>query len=191
LFLWISIVPRHLNALALDFFLDGAADDLPSGPAEARRSTLDRTVSDESVLRISHKRGTAWHASISAREAFPPPGDPARPAYERTEAAVSAVPAGSGGLSFFPNLTGSRAPDWDTSTRGWITGIGPEHGWGHFARAIMKGAAAQAGEIVALAQAAGTTVKEVRLVGGGVRSAAWERLTKPALAGPIARPPSR
>ena len=118
-------------------------------------------------------------------EAFPPPGDPARPAYERTEAAVSAVPAGSGGLSFFPNLTGSRAPDWDTSMRGRIMGIGPDHGWGHFARAIMEGAAAQAGQIVALAEAAGATVEEVRLVGGGVRSAAWREIRATALGRPV------
>jgi xylulokinase len=118
-------------------------------------------------------------------ETFPPPGDPARSAYERTEAAVSAIPSGSGGLSFFPNLTGGRAPDWDTSTRGKIMGISPEHDWGHFARAIMEGAAAQASEIAALAEAAGATVEEVRLVGGGVRSAVWRQIRATALGRPV------
>ena len=114
-------------------------------------------------------------------EAFPPPGDPARSPYERMEAAVAAVPAGSEGLRIFPNLSGSRAPGWDPTARGAITGLTPTHGWGHFARAIMEGVAAQVAEIVSLAEAAGAHVDEVRLVGGGSRSATWRQIRAQAL----------
>ncbi|MCD6028892.1 MAG: xylulokinase [Thermomicrobiales bacterium] len=118
-------------------------------------------------------------------ETFPPPGDPALSAYERTEVAVAAVPGGSDGLRFYPNLTGSRTPDWDAGARGRIDGITPKHGWGHFARAIMEGAAAQVSEIVSIAEAAGARVDEVRLVGGGACSPEWRKIRAATLRRPV------
>jgi sugar (pentulose or hexulose) kinase len=118
-------------------------------------------------------------------QTFPPPGDPAQSVYERTENAVCDVPPGSGGLRVSPNLTGSRTPDWDAGARGSIAGIAPTHGWGHFARAIMEGTAAQVAEIVAIAAAAGATVTEVRLAGGGARSAVWRQIRAEALGRPL------
>lgn len=118
-------------------------------------------------------------------DAFPPPGNPARSVYERTDAAVMGVPDGSEGLRFFPNLTGARTPGWDAAARGQITGIAPTHGWGHFARAIMEGSAAQVAEIIAAAEASGAGIREVRLVGGGVRSAIWQQIRATALGRPV------
>jgi sugar (pentulose or hexulose) kinase len=118
--------------------------------------------------------------------AFPPPGDPSRPVYERVEAAVAAVPPGAEGLNFSPNLTGARTPLWNPQARGQMTGIGPQHGWGHVARAIMEGVATQVAEIVAIAHAAGAPVREVRLVGGGGRSYEWQKIRAAALGRPVA-----
>src|SRR4051812_24003078 len=39
------------------------------GPVGARRSTQERTASEERMAMISHKRGTVWHAAINACEA--------------------------------------------------------------------------------------------------------------------------
>lgn len=54
---------------------------------------------------------------------------------------AAAVPPGAEGLTVLPYLTGQRSPEVDPYLRGAFVGMNPGHGPGHFARALMEGAA--------------------------------------------------
>lgn len=53
---------------------------------------------------------------------------------------LSAIPAGSDGLSFRTSLSGSRFPDWRANDRGLISGVDPRHGPAHLLAAAEEGA---------------------------------------------------
>ena len=96
--------------------------------------------------------------------------------YARVEAAVSAVPPGSGGLMFLPHLLGASTPWLDATARGALLGLTPAHGQAETLRAVIEGVALAIR--IALEQLApnGSGPRLVRLGGGPARSPAWSQV---------------
>ncbi len=97
--------------------------------------------------------------------------------YERLLAPAADAPAGSEGLIFLPYLTGERTPYPDPNARGAFIGLTLRHGLSHMTRAVLEGVAFGLRDSMELVREAGLgTVEQVRVSGGGARSALWRQI---------------
>lgn len=97
--------------------------------------------------------------------------------YEIMDKEAERVPPGSHNLVFLPYLTGVRSPIWDSNARGVFFGISLNHGKEHFIRSIMEGVAYSIRHrIDIIEKELNIPINEVRVVGGGARSAIWRRI---------------
>jgi xylulokinase len=92
------------------------------------------------------------------------------------EAAVAAAPAGAGGLTLVPYLDGERTPNVPRGT-GVLYGLN-RHTLtpGHLARAGMEGVTLGLNYGLRRLEKLGVKAKEIRLTGGGARSAVWRQI---------------
>ena len=95
------------------------------------------------------------------------------------------VPAGSEGLIFLPYLMGERTPHTDPAARGVLFGLTPRHGRAHVARAILEGVSQSLRDGLDLIADLGCPLREVRLTGGGARSALWRQIQADIFARPL------
>jgi xylulokinase len=87
------------------------------------------------------------------------------------------APAGSEGLIFLPYLSGERTPYPDPLARGAFVGLTVRHRRAHLTRAVLEGVAFSMRDCMGLfAQAGLASVKQVRVAGGGARSALWRKI---------------
>lgn len=101
-------------------------------------------------------------------------GSPA--SYDRLTAEAASAAPGAGGVIFLPYLAGERSPIWDTNARGVFFGLTLSTDRAALVRAILEGAAFALRHNVDVAAEHGIEVREVRSVGGGARSALWNRI---------------
>jgi xylulokinase len=102
--------------------------------------------------------------------------DPAT-AYAEMDRLASGIAPGSDGLIFHPYLMGERAPHWDPKLRGDFIGVTLGHTRAHFARACYEGIAFALNDVLRAAQAlSGAEFGDMRLLGGGARSATWRQI---------------
>ena len=94
----------------------------------------------------------------------------------RLDAEAAAVPPGSGGVTFIPALAGSTTPRWDEHARGVFSGLALGHGRGHLGRAVLEGCTFGLRDLVERLAELGLDSDEIRVVGGGARSATWLRM---------------
>ena len=99
-------------------------------------------------------------------------GDP----YESLTALAATAPAGSEGLFFLPYLTGERTPHFDPEAKGGWIGLTVRHSRSHLIRAVLEGATYAMRDSLELIREMGVAVDEVRVSGGGARSAFWRQL---------------
>jgi xylulokinase len=103
-------------------------------------------------------------------------------------AAAGEAQPGSGGLVFTPYLLGERAPLWDADARGAFFGIGAEHRFADFARAVLEGVAFSARHLLdAIEDAAACKPDALNSSGGGARSDLWCQIKADVLGRPIRR----
>jgi xylulokinase len=87
------------------------------------------------------------------------------------------APMGSEGLLFLPYLTGERTPHPDPLARGAFVGLTLRHGMGHMTRAVLEGVAFGLRDSFELLKIAGLSrIDQVRITGGGARSAFWRQI---------------
>jgi len=87
------------------------------------------------------------------------------------------VPAGSEGLLFLPYLTGERTPYPDPLARGAWVGLTVRHRMAHLTRAVLEGVAFGIKDSFTLIQQAGLgSIDQVRVSGGGAKSALWRQI---------------
>jgi xylulokinase len=92
------------------------------------------------------------------------------------EAAVAAVPAGAGGLVLLPYFAGERTPNVPDGS-GVLLGLnGQTLSAGHVARAAMEGATMGMNYGLRRLADLGVKAKEIRLTGGGAKSAVWRQI---------------
>jgi xylulokinase len=90
---------------------------------------------------------------------------------------AASVPPGSEGLFFLPYLTGERTPYPDPYARGGWIGLTIRHGEGHLTRAVLEGVAFGIKDSFTLIEKAGLGgVEQVRVSGGGAKSALWRQI---------------
>jgi xylulokinase len=86
------------------------------------------------------------------------------------------APPGSDGALFLPALSGSTAPRWNGHMRGCFAGLALSHDAAHLARAVLEGCAYALRDIVDRFAALELAGEEIRVVGGGARSALWMQI---------------
>lgn len=105
--------------------------------------------------------------------------------YERMTRAASRVPPGADGLLFLPYLSGERCPHPDPDARGAFAGLSASHGPAHLARAVFEGVTLGMRECLQLVRDRGVRVDQVRISGGGARSAWWRQLCADLFGAPV------
>jgi xylulokinase len=97
--------------------------------------------------------------------------------FDALVAEAASAPAGSEGLIFLPYLSGERTPYPDPLARGAFVGLTVRHRRAHLTRAVLEGVAFSMKDCMGLfAQAGLASVKQVRVAGGGARSALWRKI---------------
>ena len=87
------------------------------------------------------------------------------------------VPPGCDGLVFLPYLTGERTPHPDPLARGAFVGLTVRHALPHMSRAVLEGVTFGLRDSFELMQEAGlSSIKQVRVSGGGARSPLWRQI---------------
>ncbi|HEY8417149.1 MAG TPA: xylulokinase [Limnochordales bacterium] len=108
-------------------------------------------------------------------------------AYELLSAQAQQAPPGASGLYFLPYLTGERTPHADANARGVWFGLSASHKRAHLIRSVFEGITYSLRDALDAIRAMGVDVDEVRLVGGGAKSAFWHQLTADILNVRVAR----
>jgi xylulokinase len=102
---------------------------------------------------------------------------PPETAFAEMDRLASGIEPGSDGLIFHPYLLGERAPHWDPKLRGDFIGLTLRHTRAHFARACYEGIAFALNDVLQAAkELSGATFGDMRLMGGGARSATWRQI---------------
>lgn len=96
--------------------------------------------------------------------------------YELLTAQAAAAPIGSEGLYFLPYLTGERTPHADPHARAAWIGLTPRHGRPHLVRSVLEGATFAMRDSLELIRGLNVPIEQIRVSGGGARSAFWRQL---------------
>lgn len=97
--------------------------------------------------------------------------------FEDLVAGAEEIPPGAEGLLFLPYLTGERTPHADPNARGAFVGLTLRHNRDHMTRAVLEGVAFGLRDSFELMRRAGLkSVDQVRVSGGGGRSALWRSI---------------
>jgi gluconokinase len=86
---------------------------------------------------------------------------------------AATVAPGSDGLVVVPRLYPERAPSWDPTLTGEVSGFTARHGRGHLVRAAVEGVAAQLAEVLVSIESATGPVREIRATGGAFAHPLW------------------
>lgn len=98
-------------------------------------------------------------------------------AYQLLDSLAAAVPAGSGGLLFYPYLNGERCPLFRSDVRAAFLGADATMGKGYFARAVLEGVIFSLRQVYELMRMAGTaSASEIIVSGGGAKSKLWRQI---------------
>jgi xylulokinase len=105
--------------------------------------------------------------------------------HMRAESAIERVPAGADGLLFLPYLQGERTPNLPRGT-GVFHGLTTRNMTpGHMARATMEGATLGLAYGLMRLRTLGISPTEIRLTGGGSKSAVWRQICADIFACPV------
>lgn len=96
--------------------------------------------------------------------------------YQILEELLAESQVGSNGLIFLPYLIGERSPRWNPNVRGCFVGIRMEHTQKDFLRAVQEGVAMNLNEVLKIFREAEQKIEEIIVVGGGIKSVAWQQI---------------
>jgi xylulokinase len=96
--------------------------------------------------------------------------------YELIVAAAEKAAPGCEGLYCLPYLTGERTPHADPYAKGCLIGLTPRHDKAMISRAVIEGITFGMRDSLEVMRALGVKMSEVRLSGGGAKSAFWRQL---------------
>ena len=151
-----------------------AATDRPALDPKGRLHTFCHAIPGR-----WHVMGVTQAAGLSLRwfrDQFGAGKEDGRDPYERlTEEGATAEP-GCKGLLWTPYLMGERTPHLDPGARGALVGITASHTRAHVIRAVLEGVAFSLRDTFTIFGEMGVPVKNIRLGGGGARSALWRQI---------------
>jgi len=97
--------------------------------------------------------------------------------YELLTAQAAEAPTGCEGLFWLPYLTGERTPHADPNAKACWIGIHSRTTRNELVRAVMEGATFAMNDVVTLLREdQGMRIRQIRLSGGGARSAFWRQM---------------
>ena len=99
-----------------------------------------------------------------------------RDPYELLCEEAAKVGPGCEGLVFLPYLTGERTPHADPCARGGWIGLTARHTRAHLIRAMLEGITFGMRDSFEIIRGMGVPIEEVRVSGGGARSAFWRQM---------------
>lgn len=168
---------------------DGSgAGEGASSPAADRQATGHH--GREGAPPAPEDRGAAASAAAAAAAA----GHAARrrALLARLEEEARLLPPGAEGLVLVPYWCGVMNPYWDDAASGLVLGWRGCHGPAHLYRALLEGIAfEQRLALSGIERAAGRTIEEVVVLGGGADSALWCQILADVLQKRICRAGSR
>jgi xylulokinase len=107
--------------------------------------------------------------------------------YAAFDKAVAAAPAGAGGINLEPYFVGERTPDLPLAT-GSISGLTLQNlNAPHLARAAVEGVTAGLRYGLDRLRKHGVRPREIRLTGGGARSAIWRQIIADSFGVPVVK----
>ena len=89
---------------------------------------------------------------------------------------VQKINAGADGVFFLPYLAGERTPYPDPGAQGVFFGLSLRHTRDHLLRAVMEGVGYSLRDCLELVKSVGVPITQIRLSGGGARSAVWRQI---------------
>jgi len=96
--------------------------------------------------------------------------------HDAFDAAVASVPAGADGLLLLPYLAGERTPNVPDGSGVFLGLTAQTISQAHLARATMEGVTLGMNYGLRRLAKLGVSAKEIRVTGGGARSAAWRQI---------------
>lgn len=107
--------------------------------------------------------------------------------YDHTalENAVSATPVGANGLTLLPYFAGERTPNVPAGSGVWFGLNGATIQPGHLARSAMEGVTMGMNYGLRRLAALGVKPKDIRVTGGGAKSAAWRQIMADVFGVPV------
>jgi xylulokinase len=151
-----------------------AATDSPALDPKGRLHTFCHAIPGR-----WHVMGVTQAAGLSLRwfrDQFGSGPEDGRDPYERLSEEASTVAAGADGLLWTPYLMGERTPHLDANARGALVGLTASHTRAHVIRGILEGVAFSLRDTFTIFKETGVPVKNIRLGGGGARSAVWRQI---------------
>ncbi len=106
--------------------------------------------------------------------------------FERYNQEIEPVPDGCNGLIFLPYLNGERTPYWDPYARGVFYGVNLTSEKAHFIKSLMEGVSFGLRNNIETVESLGITIREIRAVGGGLKSRIWLETLGKILRKPLA-----
>jgi len=150
-----------------------AATDRPALDPKGRLHTFCHAIPGRwHVMGVTQAAGLSlrwFRDQFGAREVS---GD----AYDRLAGEAAAISPGADGLLWTPYLMGERTPHLDPHARGALVGITASHTRAHMIRAIFEGVAFSLRDTFTIFGEIGVPVKQIRLGGGGAKSALWRQI---------------
>lgn len=153
-----------------------AATDSPALDPKGRVHTFCHAVPGR-----WHVMGVTQAAGLSLRwfrDTFGagPDDEDGRDPYDRLADEAAQAPAGADEVLWAPYLMGERTPHLDPNARAALVGLTASHTRAHIVRAILEGVAFSLRDSFTIFDAMRVPVHEVRLGGGGARSALWQQI---------------
>jgi xylulokinase len=168
----------HASALAAGLLAPGPVVDV-TGTAEPVAAVASAVVLDPDRLVETHAHAVTGLLLVE-NPGFVSGGSVlwlAQQVLHRSQREVlelaAQAPPGADEVVFLPALSGAMAPRWNDRMRGTFLGLGMNHGDAHLARAVVEGCVFALRDIVDRLDALGLVDGEIRVVGGGARSALW------------------
>jgi len=151
-----------------------AATDQPAMDPKGRLHTFCHAIPGR-----WHVMGVTQAAGLSLRwfrDNFGTVFQNGRDPYEQLTAEAAKVRPGCDGLLWTPYLMGERTPHLDPTARAALVGLTASHTRGHMIRAILEGVAFSLRDTFSIFEEMKLPVRNVRLGGGGARSALWQQI---------------
>lgn len=152
--------------------------DTPQVDAQYRTHTFCHAVPGAwHVMGVMLMAGGAfqWY-----RETFAPTTD-----FDTLVQEAAGVAAGAENLLFAPYLSGERTPYPDPQARGAFVGLTIAHTRAHCTRAVLEGVAFGLRDSLEILKAMGVPLQELRLTGGGAKSAVWRQILASVFGQPV------
>ncbi len=179
-----TLVIAGTTDTAAEVFANGCinAGDVSVKFATAGRICVisDRPAVNPGVINYSHLKKGLWYpgsATKSCAASMRWFRDGFGGEYGELDEAAERTPAGAEGLIFSPHLSGELTPYNNPHMRGAFNGVSGIHTKGHFARAVMEGAAFSMRDCLNELRAVGLPAGDKAVfLGGAAKSPLWRQI---------------